>query len=264
MDYSVIDRSLLLNFLFYPRRDYSHPPQGAFDVMVPVEEGVEIHCRFYRSEGEGPWILYFHGNGEVVSDYDQPASYYLGEGLNLAVADYRGYGKSSGSPSLATVVKDASVILLAVKRELDRRELIREGLWVMGRSLGCISALKLAESHPEELKGMIVESGFISVVKLIRRLGLPSPGDLSALEEEDRRKAAGITLPSLIIHGERDTLVPLEQGEELYRSLASRKKRLFTVPLADHNNIFLVETRRYLREIRDFVAERGNSSNTFL
>ena len=257
VDYSVIDNSGLLNFLFYPRRDFSEAPAGAEDLMVSVGGGAEVHCRLWSHEGgDKPWLLYFHGNGEVVSDYNFIAPYFLNAGLNLAVADYRGYGRSSGKPSFAAVVEDAHHILEAVRHELSRKQ-EKGGLWVMGRSLGSISALELAAVHDDILKGMIVESGFISVVKLIRHLGLPSPGDLTGLEEAARQKASRIKMPALIIHGERDHIVPHAQGEELYESLGSQKKKLFSIPLADHNNIFFVETERYLQEINDFIKGWG-------
>ncbi len=255
MDYSIIDSSVLLQFLFHPRKDYASPPPGAFDFMVPVEGGVEIHCRGYPAGKEDPWLLYFHGNGEVVSDYNYIAPYYQKESLNLLVADYRGYGESSGTPTFTDMVKDASRVLEESKKQLKERSQDADNLWVMGRSLGSICALELAAKHPGELRGMVVESGFISVTKLIRHLGLPAPGDLTALEEEAHQKAGNITLPALVIHGERDQLVPLEQGEELYNALSSSRKRLFTIPLGDHNNIFLVETERYLQEIKKFVED---------
>jgi len=253
MGYSIIDQSSLVNYLFYPRKEYSEPPQGAYDLMVPVEQGVEVHCRFHMGAEQDPWLIYFHGNGEVVSDLDFLAPYYLAEGINLVAADYRGYGKSSGSPSIGAILSDAPKILDEIKEELSRRNLDRDKLWVMGRSLGSICALELAEKRPDDLQGLIVESGFISVVKLISHLGLPSPGDLTPLEKESHRKVSNITLPALVIHGERDRLVPLEQGEEIYQTLASEKKKFFTIPLADHNNIFFVERENYLKEIRKLV-----------
>ncbi len=258
MDYSLIDNSSLLQFLFYPRPEHSDPPENAFDMMVPVEEGVEVHCRGYWAQEDSPWLLYFHGNGEVVSDYDFFAPYYREAGLNLLVADYRGYGKSTGSPTFGRIVADAPMILEAAEKELTRRELLQDRLWVMGRSLGSICALELADRCAHQLQGLIIESGFLSIVRLIRHLGLPSPGDLNELEAEARKKVSRITLPTLVIHGERDQLVPLEQGEELYRALASEQKKLFTIPLADHNNIFFVETENYLEEIRKMVLGGKN------
>ena len=254
MDYSLIDSSSLLSYLFFPRRDYRKPPPGAFDLEVSVSEDATISCRAYASSPDDPWILFFHGNGEVVGDYNSVASYYNRRSLNLLVADYRGYGASTGRPTFAALLSDAHAILNAVRVELPVRG-YRPHLWVMGRSLGSISALELAYHHPALLQGVIFESGFISVVKLVNHLGLPSPGDLSSLERECRDTARGITVPALVIHGEEDSLVPLSQGRELFEELGSAQKELVTIPGAEHNDIMSVGMDDYMAAIRKFVHE---------
>jgi len=252
-DYSQLDNSPLLGFLFYPRRDFTPCPQGAFDLFVPVGQGVSISCRFYRG-GEGwPWILYFHGNGEVVSDYDEIAPFYHQKAINLVVADFRGYGSSGGSPNFTNLVQDAHPILDAVKQELLQKGL-QQDLWVMGRSMGSISALELAEHHADKIKGLVVESGFASVTRLIKHLGLPSRGiDLEPLEEERRNRIGKISVPTLIIHGEWDHLVPLQEAKDLYALLGAAQKKLVIIPRADHNNIMFAEPELYFESIQKFI-----------
>ncbi len=250
--YSKVDNSSLLMVLFYPRRQHSNPSGSAFDLKVPVENGLTIVCRAFPVDENNPWILYFHGNGEVVSDYDGIAPMYNERGLNLLVADYRGYGASDGNPTFTDMVKDAVTIFDHVYHELPSKGKKYEW-YVMGRSLGSISALELAAKFPGKLKGLIVESGFISVTGLIEHLGLPSPGDLSALEEENRRLAGSIKLPSLVIHGDQDRLVPLEQGKDLYETLGADQKELLVIPRADHNDIMFVDPDHYMKAIRKFV-----------
>lgn len=253
--YRQIDNSSLLMFLFYPQKRHSRPSRGAFDLEVPVADGITITCRAYPGEKEKPWLLYFHGNGEVVSDYDGIASMYNEKGLNLLVADYRGYGASSGKPTFKDMVSDSRAIFDHVTS--DETEIGTEQDWyVMGRSLGSISALELAANRTGQVKGIIIESGFISVAGLIRHLGLPSPGDLSHLEEEYRRLTANIELPALIIHGEHDRLVPLTQGKDLYESLGSGQKKLVVIPGADHNDIMFVNQEKYIEEIDNFTSGR--------
>lgn len=253
--YSIIDNSELVRFLFYPRRQHGKPRGGAFDLQVPVENDVAVVCRAFPAVQDNPWILYFHGNGEVVSDYDGIAPMYNQLGLNLLVADYRGYGASGGSPTFTAIANDAVTIFDHVYRELSADG--RKYSWyVMGRSLGSICALELAAKFPGQLKGLIVESGFISVTDLIRHLGLPSPGDLSRLEQEKRHLAESINLPSLIIHGERDRLVPLEQGRDLYQSLGTEQKEMVIIPRADHNDIMFVDSEKYMQAIKDFVLDK--------
>jgi len=250
--YSQIDNSSLLNFLFYPRPHHSKPTADASDLEVPVDHGVSIVCRAYPGSEENPWILYFHGNGEVVSDYDGIAPLYTARGLNLLVADYRGYGASGGNPTFASLVNDAKTIFDYVYENVAGRSTYNEW-YVMGRSLGSISALELAANKGDRLKGMIIESGFISVAGLIRHLGLPSPGDLTELENAYQRLAASINLPALVIHGENDRLVPLTQGRELFDALGSVHKNFNTIPRADHNDIMFVDSEKYMHAIVEFV-----------
>ena len=161
-DYSIIDESALPNYIFYPRSDLTPPPAGAFDLRVPVETDVHVCCRFYIGDATWPLILYFHGNGEVASDYDQIAPFYRQRQLNLAVADYRGYGGSNGFPSLSAVLSDSHHVLDAVRGEAARRG-IGNRLWIMGRSLGSLSALTLASEHGDTFGGLIIESCFANV-----------------------------------------------------------------------------------------------------
>jgi len=250
--YELIDNSILLRYLFYPRRQHSKLREGTFDLSVPVEANVDIVCRAYPAAADGPWIIYFHGNGEVVSDYDGIAPLYKNRRLNLLVADYRGYGASGGTPTFGDLVGDARKIFehLAV----DFPAGLKPDQWfVMGRSLGSISALELAAAYPDQIGGVIIESGFISVAGLISHLGLPSPGDLSGLEQFYRDLAAKISVPALVIHGERDSLVPLSQGRELFEALGSEKKEMVVISLADHNDIMFVDSHKYMSAIEDFI-----------
>jgi alpha-beta hydrolase superfamily lysophospholipase len=253
--YTKIDNSVLLNFLFYPRRQHSKPSDGAFDLAVPVTDDISIVCRAYPGAAEKPWILYFHGNGEVVSDYDGIAHLYRKRGLNLLVADYRGYGASGGKPTFTALVSDVCIILDYVLKEIIAKE-DSSGLFVMGRSLGSIAALELASRYAGSIQGLIIESGFISVAGLIHHLGLPSPGDLSPLENSYRELCANIKLPALVIHGEQDRLVPLKQGKDLYDLLGSQMKELAIIPGADHNNIMFVDSKSYMNAIENFILKQ--------
>ena len=255
-DYSQIDRSPLVGFLFYPRRDFTPCPQGAFDFFVPVDRGVSISCRFYLRDEAWPQILYFHGNGEVVSDYDEIAPFYHARRINLIVADFRGYGASDGSPTFANLVQDAHRILGAVKEELSQKEIPLD-LWVMGRSMGSISALELADQDPLQIKGLVVESGFASVTRLIKHLGLPAYGiDLEPIEQERMNRIRKISVPALILHGELDNLVPLQEAKDLYENLGTARKKLVIIPKADHNNILFADPEQYFGAIQKFIEAK--------
>jgi uncharacterized protein len=262
-DYSLADNPSTLRFIFYPREDVTPCPANAFDLHVPVGSQAAIICRFHVGHQEWPWILFFHGNGEVVSDYDEVASVYHEKNLNLAVADYRGYGASSGVPTLSDLVRDAHSLFEATKKALSEKG-FRGDLWVMGRSLGSISVLELASHHPKELNGVIIESGFPSVVRIIRHLGVPAPGiPLEAIDQACLEMIQKIVIPTLVIHGERDTLVPLKEAEELYRHLGTKEKEMVIIPGATHNDIFYVGFQKYFEAIQRFVlkTDRTKAAN---
>jgi len=188
-----------------------------------------------------------------VSDYDEIAPLYHRQEVNLIVADYRGYGASGGSPTFSCLIDDGRKILRAVKKALQERNQ-KGALWVMGRSMGSVAALDLSHRFPETLQGLLIESGFASVTRLIQHLGLPSRGiDLGAIEEERTAMIREITLPALIIHGERDNLVPLQEGRDLFEYLGSPRKKLVIIPQADHNSVMLHGMETYFQSLREFL-----------
>jgi len=259
VDYAELDQPSILQYVFYPRKDFSPCPPNAFDTLVPVEDGVSISCRFYLANQERPWILYFHGNGEVVSDYDEIAPVYNQLGLNFTVADYRGYGASTGTPTLTALVHDCHVILGAVGKELSRKKLNTD-LWIMGRSLGSISAIELACEHQNALRGFIIDSGFPSVVRIVSHLGIPAYGiDLEKIDREYLEKIKKILLPALILHGENDTLVPLQNARDLYDHLGTSDKELLVIPGATHNDIMIVGFKEYFKAVQRFVERTSKA-----
>jgi alpha-beta hydrolase superfamily lysophospholipase len=257
IDYTPIDRSSALEYIFYPRDTYNPCPYYAFDVSIPVDTEVSILCRLFKGKDEWPWILYFHGNGEVVSDYDELAPFYFKRRINLAVTDYRGYGKSTGTPSITAMTHDARLIYRAIRAELAGRGL-KDRLWIMGRSLGSVSALELAYHHQADIPGIIIESGFLGVARIMTHLNVPAEGiELDKIDAECLKMARSLTLPTLIIHGEYDNLVPFREAEDLYENIRSADKQLLMIPLADHNDIMFVGLNEYFNAIRSFVERTG-------
>ncbi len=251
--YTPFDRPEILQVVFYPSQDFSPPPPSATDHLLPVEHTVSISARLFFHNSMSPTILYFHGNGEVSSDYDAIAPYYHKIGCNLLVADYRGYGKSGGRPSFATMATDAHAVFKGVLDKLSKPQFVGS-LYIMGRSLGSVSALELASTYPEQIKGLIIESGFASITRLLEHLSFPPLPELSNVEFPSRLNAKKVTIPTLIIHGENDFLIPLSEAQDLYTILGSKDKDLLIIPRAGHNDIMLVGWEIYFAAIKNFVS----------
>jgi len=251
--YSILDRPEILQFTFYLRKEDRSGPPNSIDHFVPVGDGVTISCRFYIHSPGSPSVLFFHGNGEIVNDYDAIAPFYNQIGINLFVADYRGYGASGGTPTFANTVGDAHSIFEAFLAILHNDH-HTGGVFVMGRSLGSISAIELAHSYPQQIEGLIIESGFASIVRLMNYLGFPVESlGIDDFAFPNAAKVRSITLPTLILHGEHDSLIPVAEAKDLFENAGAEKKRLVIINWADHNDIMLVGMERYFAEIKKFV-----------
>ena len=253
----ALDKPEILQFIFYPRRDLFEvlPAANAIAGTIPVDEAVSISYCFYFSDKKHPNILFFHGNGEVASDYEDIGSIYNQIGMNLFVADYRGYGRSGGEPTFTNMLKDARPVFEGFKRVLKDKE-FSGSLFIMGRSLGSASAVEIASNYQRELRGLIIESGFANVFNLFGHLGFPlkalgiSVPEVPSSIELIRK----ISLPTLVMHGEYDQIVPLEEGRTLYETIAAKDKRLLIIPGVDHNTIFMGGMQQYLQALKDFVS----------
>jgi len=252
-DYAALDRPEILAFVFYPRNDFTRTPSNASDYFIPVDKDVSISCRFYIHGRSSPSILYFHGNSEVVSDHDYIAPIYNQLGINLFVADYRGYGAGQGQPTLSNTVSDATNIFKAFVDILHRENYCKD-IFVMGRSLGSISAIEIAYRYQEEIKGLIIESGFAALINLLSHLGFPAASlGIKDPEFPNLARIRTITVPTLIIHGEYDQIIPVTEGEALFRNSAASDKRLLIIPGAGHNDIMWIGREKYFQAIEEFA-----------
>ncbi len=259
--HSFLDRPEILNFIFYPRRDdnLAASISDATNVMVPVDADVSVGCRFYYSQRNDPNILFFHGNGEIVSDYDSIAPLYRERGLNLFVADYRGYGFSGGTPTTTSMIQDAHPIFRYFLEHLTENR-HAGSVFVMGRSLGSAAALELASQYQDKIQGLVIESGFADTFDLLHSLGValhvpPGPQDRVFSNLEKIKK---ILLPTLIIHAENDHIVPLHHARDLYGASPAKDKRLVIIPGANHNDLLMVGQHQYFEGLMDLTSARSD------
>ncbi len=253
--FPALDRPEVTRYLFHPRPEPpGRRPAGATDMMIPVEETVAIGARFHTADADAPHILFFHGNGEIVADYDDLASVYRQMGIGLLAVDYRGYGRSTGTPTVTAMMRDGHATLDAVRDW--RAENGHTGpLFLMGRSLGSASVIDLAAAHPDAYAGLIVESGFAYAAPLLRLLGI----DLDRIgfsEAEGFRnvdKIRNVTRPTLVIHAEMDHIIPFSDGEALYNACGAAEKSFLPIPGANHNDILFKGLRPYMKAVTALI-----------
>lgn len=265
--YTVMERALaeqyitehpeIMQLLFHPREEPSTPvPEQAQNIDISVEEEVNIGCRLFTHAKDAPTIIFFHGNGETVPDYDDIGPMYLDQGLNFLATDYRGYGWSDGIPSTRTFLQDADSIFKLLLLWL-REKGYKGPLFIMGRSLGSAAGIEAAVNNSDSISGLILESGFSDTIPLAKMLGL----DLEALgltEEQTFNNGSKIkeyTKPTLILHGQYDQLIPIWQAEKLHSNCGAKTKELRIVPGADHNSLIAMAGVMYFQEIKRFIAK---------
>ncbi|HEU4406516.1 MAG TPA: alpha/beta fold hydrolase [Polyangiaceae bacterium] len=247
---SLFDGEDFNRALFFPRREHTPPPPGARDLFVDVE-GARLHVRLHDGARLPALTLFFHGNGEVVADYDGLAGRYASSAASaLAVVDYRGYGLSSGRPTLRRVIEDARPVLDAVRAAAGGRPLV-----VMGRSLGGACAAELCQHEHADVAGYVFESAAADLGGLVRRRGLATPAELSADERatfDPLPKLARCARPALVLHGEDDRLIDAAEAAQSFDALAGCPRTLALVPGRGHNDLSVHPA--YWQALTDFYA----------
>ncbi len=247
-----MDINILSSFLFHPRKSYQDI--GENDILIDVEEDVQVGARFHLISQSSSTILFFHGNGEISSEYDDIARVYNQKNINFIIADFRGYGFSNGEPNVKNTQADAHVILDYVVAYLQEYQYIGP-LFIMGRSLGSVSVLELAQRYPKDFSGLIIESGFADEKPLFTLIS--TTAEQAGFKKEDGflngEKIKKYSGPLLIIHAEQDHIIPFNQGQLLNDLCPSSNKKLLPIPNANHNNILGVSPQKYFKELESFV-----------
>ena len=266
MKLSFLEKSGLLEAIFpiayspFSQVDYlQNNPVGAKIQPVQVDRGISIYCGFWVQSQYSPSILYFHGNGETVVSHEWIAPLYNRLGINLFVADYRGYGMSEGQPTVKNMLNDAHVIFTSFQ-EMINNEGFKGSIFIMGRSLGSLPAVEVAFHRQEEINGLIIESGWASNLRRMWDFLEDTEKQLFLTEDSEflnRVKIRQINKPTLIIHGESDQIIPATEGHDLCQNSGAKDKELLIVPGADHNDIMIVDQNLYFNTIDKFVQTYG-------
>jgi len=237
----LLDNPAITKAIFYPRK--VGIPSSLKSNIKPFEfkisSNVVIGGYIFINDKTLPSILYFHGNGEIALDYHYFASQFFECDVNLAVADFRGYGHSTGEPSYTNLINDAVPTYKNFQNWLsDKSYNVRT--FVFGRSLGSICAAEIGSNKLDNLKGIIFESGFASTFNLIKHFGIHiptlKPQDIAPYSNETRIQK--FQYPTLIIHGTTDFIIPTSEGELIYKNLPEKvDKELILIEGATHNNI---------------------------
>jgi len=250
-------------YLFYPSVEsfFIYFPQSRFDFTPEefrlqykeahfnTEDGNQLHGWFFPSEKDGPVILHFHGNAGNIShrlDLVQP---FLRKGFSVFLVDYRGFGKSSGRPSEPGLYKDG---LAAWSYLVEKERIAPERIMLHGHSIGAAVAIEVALQ--KKVRGLVIESAFTSTKEMAKTMALFAlfspvfPAHYNNLEKIPR-----VSVPKLVIHGERDEIVPFAMGQKLFEA-ATDPKSFYPVKDAGHNDVFIVGGEKYFEVFAEFAG----------
>ncbi len=221
------------------------------DVSFQAADGVRLFGWYVETQADRPVLLWCHGNaGNIINRLENLGLLYQ-LGCSVFIFDYRGYGRSQARrPSEDGLYQDA---IGAYDYLTQIRKIRPERIVLFGRSLGASVAAELAARKPAA--ALILESPFPSVeaVAKFHYSGLPVHWLLGA-EFRLIDRLPQLSLPKLIIHGDKDDIIPIELGREVFDA-AKPPKEWYVIQGADHNNTYQVGGGAYFRKFGEFVKK---------
>jgi fermentation-respiration switch protein FrsA (DUF1100 family) len=242
--------------LYFPTGRLATTPAAlgldADDLPVVTEDGVRLHGWWIRGSGKRV-LLFFHGNaGNIADRLERTKILNTRFGLDVFLFDYRGYGRSQGSPSEEGLYRDARAVYTAAVSAGFRPEQIV----VFGESLGAAVAVDLARRWA--CAGLVLEAPFLSI-PAVARIHYPFvPAFFVRSRFDNLSKIADVTAPKLILVPEFDEVVPPIQGRRLFET-ARGARELLVVPGAHHNDAFVVGGETYWGAWEKFLASLPKS-----
>jgi len=226
--------------LFQPPRANYPPEQAQF---FTAADGTRIAYVHIVNPQARYTLLFSHGNAEDLGSNADFFRMLEQQGFSVFAWDYRGYGASDGRANEGNVYADAEAAYAHLTGKLG---VPPDRIIVHGRSLGGAPALQIAATKP--VAGLVLESPFTTAFRVVTRVPLYPFDRFRNLD-----RIPHVRCPSLVIHGDRDRVIPFAHGQEVYRRLSSPKRALW-VEGADHNDLIYVAGDKYTTALRDFAA----------
>jgi fermentation-respiration switch protein FrsA (DUF1100 family) len=239
--------------LVFPRRpEHTQPAQAGFpeaqEHVLPTDDGERIVAWLAPPvDPKRPLFLMFLGNGDNLGIVAPNLRAMAQDGSGVLAVAYRGYSGSSGTPSEAGLSYDAEAAYRLATSVVSPDRIV-----LFGYSLGSGVAVPLAARR--EVAAIVLFAPFASAVAIAAR-DFPFIPVRFLMKDQFRSidLVAGLRAPILMVHGERDPVVPISSGRELHAA-APEPKRFVALPEADHFTLF---QHGGIRAIRDFLDEFG-------
>ena len=230
---------------------------------VVTSDGEQLDSWFLEHENARATVLYLGGNGFLMVKSRPLIEAYAQAGVNLMLFDYRGYGMSSGSPSVEGLKKDAAGAFEAAVNTIaasadDIHPEHTHRIFIHGHSMGSLLAGWLVERS--QVDGYVLESPISNVsdwtgglVPFLLKPFIRFDIDPVLAQEDNISRVANIRSPLLIIAGERDEITPIHMAETLYEASGSASRQKIRIPEGGHNDLPVYEL--YAEALRIFFAQ---------
>jgi fermentation-respiration switch protein FrsA (DUF1100 family) len=241
------------SFIFHPVAAVDRTPQDVGleyqNIEFSARDGIRLHGWFVPHAEARSTLIWFHGNaGNIAHRVENLKLLHDKVKVNVFIFDYRGYGLSQGRPSEAGTYLDGEAALAFV---LERLNIVAGTIVLFGRSLGAAVAAEMAGRYA--VQAVILESPFASIREMARVVFPFLPvGALLQTRYEVVEKIRLIKTPILVLHGDRDEIVPFSQGVRVFDA-APRPKKFYKIAGAGHNDTYMVGADSYFRELRNFI-----------
>ena len=221
--------------LYFPADNLPTPAEigaTAYDVVeLTTADGLSLTAWHAVAEDGWPTIVYLQGNAGNIAGRVPKLRPFRAAGYGVLLVGYRGYGGNPGTPSETGLLADGQAGLTY----LTDAGVPPDRVVLFGESLGTAVAVRLAASN--RVAALILEAPFTSVIDAGRYHYPLLPVETLAEDRFDSiRHIVDVTAPVLIVHGERDRIVPVAQGRRLLATAPEPKRGVF-LPLAGHNNL---------------------------
>ena len=204
---------------------------GVREIVLATEDGLSLLSWYLPGHPGRPVILYFHGNGGHLGHRVERLLRFAREGYGVLMLEYRGYGGNPGTPTENGFYTDARAAL----GFLEHEGVAANRLVLYGESLGSGVAVELAAQH--DVAGVILEAPFTSVAEVAQCHFPYIPAARLVIDRFDSRSRIGkVRAPILVLHGERDRVVPVRFGRALFEAAPQPKEGWFA-PEAGHEDL---------------------------
>ena len=236
--------------IYFPTRTLAAAPADyglrAEELSLTAADGVTLHGWWIEGPGDRV-LIWYHGNAGNIGDRLHNARWFVDRlGVDVVLVDYRGYGRSEGTPGEDGLYLDG----LAIYDAVAARSVRPDDIVLFGRSLGGAIAIETALRRPAGF--LVLESVFRSAPALAREHYWFVPSALVRTQMDNESKVAQINMPTLVLHGDRDGIVPLSHGRRLFERAGSGA-HFHVIEGAGHNDTYLVGGEPYARAWEAFL-----------